>query len=271
MRILIASLDAAMAGALGRLLRETAAQIEITAPGFPLMRALLDQKTDLLLLEICGEDGLELLGAVRESAPLCGVLVLSERASPTLRSRWLESGADDCLAKPFSLSELRARCRALLRRQNALDAVLCLHAGSEDAGRGAEQPPTLTLGSLELHRVRRQGVCEGVAVQFTDREASLLGELMLADGAVVSRKALREAFVARQYNAYGGPEATANVVDVHVAAVRRKLQECATAPTIETVRGLGYRMAVERSAPIPAALCSPRVLNGDVAMRGIGR
>ncbi len=270
MRIVIASRDAMLAGALGRLLRELATEIEIAEPAFSLVRALAEQKTDLLLLDVCPQDGLDLLGGVRESAPLCGVLVLSAEVSAGLRARWLESGADDCLAKPFSLGELRARCGALLRRQQALDAVLCLQGDPEDRTQGAEQPTTLTLGSLELHRVRRQALCEGVRVQFTDREAALLGELMLADGAAVSRKVLREAFGAGHYAGSGAREPTANVVDVHVSSVRRKLHECPFAPTIETVRGFGYRMVEERLAPIPAALCSPEGPN-HTALRGLGR
>ena len=245
MRILIVSEDAAMAAILSRLLQDTSVRMETAAPDASLVTTLFEKKADLLLLDLRREDGLELLGAIRESAPLCAVLVLSERASPALRALWIESGADDCLGKPFSLGELRARCRALLRRQRALGAVLCLQeefGGIAARERRQEPDRTLALGSLELDRVRRRAVCEGLAVRLTDRETALLGELMLAHGTVVSREVLRGAFADPDGRNERGPEAMANVVDVHISAVRKKLRRCAAAPRIETVRGAGYRM-----------------------------
>jgi DNA-binding response OmpR family regulator len=269
MRVLIASKDAAMAAVLGRLLHATADEVVIAQPSLSLAEAVFACEADLLVLDLQKGrgPGMEFLGAIREFAPLCGILVLSERASPSLRAEWLESGADDCLGKPFSLGELRARCGALRRRQHAVDAVLSLHDGFAVSTRDA----TLVFDGLELDRFRRQATYEGIAVRFTERESTVLEQLMRALGGVVPRELLREAFgeavaVVRETLPVG-----TNVVDVHVSAVRRKLHRCPGAPAIETVRGAGYRMVARRCAAlfseIPAAVCEPSGSRTESARR----
>jgi DNA-binding response OmpR family regulator len=263
MRILIVSGDAEMASFLGRLLQATGAEIERKTPGQIPSDTLCAGNPDLLVLdaETDGERALDRLSALREAVPLCAVLVLSGRASPALRARWLDCGADDCLSKPFSLGELRARCGALLRRQRATEAVLSMHGGGGDAAEGS----SLRLSGLEFNRLRRQVTCDGTAVRLTEREAGLLEQLMLAAGTVVPRHRLLERFgepgpvSTEKRTVVWNPAATgscmgANVVDVHVAAVRRKLQGCPGAPAIETVRGAGYRITAA-APPLPAAVC----------------
>jgi DNA-binding response OmpR family regulator len=269
MRILVASEDAAMASVLGRLLHAMADECVIARPDPSLEEAVLARKADVLVLDLQKDEGqgLKLLGAIRGAAPLCGVLVLSERASPSLRAQWLESGADDCLGKPFSLGELRARCGALLRRQHAVDAVLSLHHDLADPVRDA----MLVFGGLELDRFRRQALYEGTAVRLTERESTVLEQLMLAPGAVVPRELLRDAFGHAASGVHDAAPLGANVVDVHVSAVRRKLQGCPGAPVIETVRGTGYRMVAGQTsalfAEVPAAVCGSSSAWTGLALR----
>jgi DNA-binding response OmpR family regulator len=251
MRVLIAEDDPSMAAVLGRLLGGMAREVETALPDRALPEKVLAWRPDLLIVELAlegraagrqthgtpeTEGGVGLLGAVRAVWPLGAVLVLGERPSPALRAQWLEHGADDCLGKPFSLGELRARCGALLRRQAALKAL-----PKATERRSQREPATLALGALVLDRIRRQVECEGVVVRLTDRETALLEQLMLASGTVVSRTQLRQGFEEGAAPS-GGERTGGNVVDAHVSAVRRKLRVCPAAPPIETVRGAGYRM-----------------------------
>jgi DNA-binding response OmpR family regulator len=274
MRILIAEDDPSMAAVLGRLLGSMAREIQTARPDRTLPEKILAWKPDLLVVELAlparaaaraaagaaareeqgtpeAEGGVGLLGAIRAVWPLGAVLVLGERPSPALRAQWLEHGADDCLGKPFSLGELRARCGALLRRQAALKAAprtVEQRSRREPATLipgalvpGSLVPGALVQGALVLDRIRRQVECDGVVVRLTERETALLEQLMSASGNVVSRTQLRQGF--EDGAAPSGTESPgANVVDAHVSAVRRKLRVFPAAPAIETVRGAGYRM-----------------------------
>jgi DNA-binding response OmpR family regulator len=145
------------------------------------------------------------------------VLVLTAEPSLDTRLQCFDLGADDCMLKPFSLRELRARCFALLRRQSGFDAVL-------------------RYGDLELNRMDHSVRRNGLPIALTNKEYGLLECLLLNKGRCVSRNRLMEQVWKL------GAEASTNVVDVYVNYLRRKLQETGDQPLISTVRGQGYRI-----------------------------
>ncbi|MEX0847328.1 MAG: response regulator transcription factor [Ilumatobacteraceae bacterium] len=163
-------------------------------------------------------DGLSLCRELHRTADPPRVLVLTARDNTGDKVLGLDAGADDYLTKPFDFAELGARVRALLRRPE--------HARS----------PLLEVGDIELdpaaHAVRRSGV----TVPLTAREFALLHFLMDRAGQVVTRAALLDAVWDAHY------DGLSNVVDVHVANLRRKLELPGDPAPIETVRGVGYRI-----------------------------
>lgn len=168
-------------------------------------------------------DGLQLCRELRTAGAPARVLLLTARDSLGDKVTGLDAGADDYLTKPFDLPELSARARALLRRPDAA------------------RRPVLDLEGVELdpaaHRVRRNGVL----VPLTAREFALLHFLMDRAGQVVPRTELLDAVWDANY------DGLSNVVDVHVANLRRKLDAPGSPAPIDTVRGVGYRFVVAGS------------------------
>jgi len=180
------------------------------------------ERPDLMVLDLGlpKRDGVEVLEAMQGLYRGMAVIVLTGRAQVEERVRCLNLGADDILLKPFSLYELTARCRALLRRLE--------HYAD----------PALRSGDLELNRMDRKVTRGGRPVELTVKEFSLLEYLLQQRGRCCSRsELLREVWQM-------SPDAGTNVVDVYVNYLRKKLAvgEGATAPVIETVRGEGYQV-----------------------------
>ena len=246
MRILIAEDDQALGNLLVRSLRAGVEPVRAGKPGEPAspstsllpecelsrdgneaVSAFLRREPDLIILDLQlpGRSGLEVLEIVRKLSASCLILVLSGRAESETRTACLDLGADDCLQKPFSLGELRARCRALLRRSGITEQTLA---------QARLEASTLRLGSLCLERTRRVVALEGRPLHLTNREYALLEQLVLAKGAAVSRGELMAAV-------WGGEAGATNALDVHMAALRRKLLACPGRFAIATERGAGFR------------------------------
>jgi len=147
------------------------------------------------------------------------ILILTARNEVETRVKCLDLGADDCMLKPFSLSELRARCRALLRRRRDTNLVL-----RQD--------------DLEVNRIERTVRRDGVTISLTNKEFALLEYLLLNRGCAVSRSTLLE----RVWNMQAS--SSTNVVDVYVNYLRRKLADYSEQPLIRTVRGEGYAIGL---------------------------
>ncbi|HXG62354.1 MAG TPA: response regulator transcription factor [Planctomycetota bacterium] len=177
---------------------------------------------DLVILDVMmpGLDGLEVCKRLRQEPATAPrpILMLTAKAEESDRVLGLELGADDYLAKPFGMRELLARVKALLRRAEG----------------GSEPAEILRVGRLVIDSGRRQVTAAGKAVALTTTEFNLLRALAERPGRVKSREDLIGA--ARGEDA----EVVDRTVDVHVAALRRKLGKLGD--MIETVRGVGYRL-----------------------------
>lgn len=158
--------------------------------------------------------GLELLRGERARGNKVPVLILTARDAVQDRIAGLDSGADDYVVKPTDLDELAARLRALVRRSKG------------------EPAPVLQIGQVVLDPAARMVTLDGQAVDLPPREFTLLQELMLNAGRVLSREQLEE----RMYR--WGDEVESNAVEVHVHHLRRKLG----AQIVKTIRGVGYMM-----------------------------
>jgi len=177
----------------------------------------------VLDLQLPGMDGLALCAEVRREPRTreIPVVMLTARGDEADRIVGLEMGADDYIVKPFSPKELVARVRALFRRID----------------RKAEPEAPLVFGGLEIDRERHSVKWSGEAVKLTAKEFALLVALVEASGRVLSRQALLENVWGYSYS-----EGT-RTVDVHVRRLREKIP--GLAPSILTVKSLGYRLAAE--------------------------
>ena len=183
-------------------------------------RALEAPPADLVLLDLRlpDIDGFDVCRRLRERSRV-PIIVLSARGEEADRVAGLELGADDYVVKPYGLRELIARIRAVMRRAAALDA--------------ANGP--LRVGALEVDERARRANLDGHALELTPKEFDLLAALARDPGAALSRqRLLAEVW---QTSWYG----SSKTIDVHVAALRRKLGDPGW---IETVRGVGFRLRV---------------------------
>ena len=217
MRLLIAEDDRALGMFLSRGLEADGHRVRMATDGAAAVHAFREDLPDLTILDLNLPvmDGEQVLEALRQLDADLPVLVLTARQEVETRVRCLDRGADDLMTKPFSLHELRARCRALLRRKR--ETRLVLHAGD-----------------LELDRMNHAARRAGIDIALTNKEFALLEHLMLNRGQCVSRVELLETVWKLE------PAQTTNIVDVYVNYLRRKLKDPSPGAVIRTVRGKGY-------------------------------
>jgi two-component system, OmpR family, response regulator MprA len=191
--------------------------VEVAVDGDEGLRLARERRFDAIVLDLMLPklSGLDVCRRLREEGNRIPILMLTARSAVADRIHGLDAGADDYLAKPFSLGELGARLRALGRRGRSDSEVL--HAGDLRLDTGARE---VRVGDRE--------------VDLTGTEFALLEYLMRNMGQVLSRDQLRE-------EVWGdGFEPASNVVDIYVHYLRRKLKGAGLADPIRTVRGLGY-------------------------------
>jgi DNA-binding response OmpR family regulator len=219
-KILLVDDDPTLLDTLAFNLRHAGYRVVTAADGAAALEQAAAEKPDLVILDLMLPelDGLTVCRSLRQASDL-PILILTARTGELDKIVGLESGADDYLTKPFSLGELQARVRALLRR-----------AGPRASGE------EIRSGDLMLHLVSRRAFMGDKELLLTPREFSLLAELMRHQGAVLTRDLLLTRIWG--YDFYGDTR----TVDVHIRWLREKIEADPSNPArIVTVRGIGYR------------------------------
>jgi DNA-binding response OmpR family regulator len=220
MRILVVDDDRAILKLIERVLRDESYAVDLAATGEEArMLALVNEYDGIILdLQLGDRHGFEILQELRRNGRRTPVLLYSGRSDTESIVRGLDAGADDYVVKPVSNEELRARVRTLIRR------------GSGSA-RVAEQ---VTVGNLTLNRLTRRILRGSVEVNLTSMELKLLEHLMLHAGETVTRSELHD----KVWDMHFDP--SSNVIDAHVARLRKKLEKAGASAGIETRRGVGF-------------------------------
>ncbi|HEV7809965.1 MAG TPA: response regulator transcription factor [Candidatus Limnocylindrales bacterium] len=220
MRVLIVEDDPKLGRLLQRGLSEEGHAADYVREGDRALVQAAEITYDAIIVDVGlpGIDGFETCRRLRALGVWSAVLMLTARDAVEDRVRGLDCGADDYLTKPFSFAELAARLRAVGRRGTL------------------ERPATLTVGDLHVDPATLTATRAGVEIELSPKEFALLETLMREPGRVFSRLELLER--AWDY----GYEWRSNVIDVYVGYLRKKLDAPDARSTIETVRGVGYRV-----------------------------
>lgn len=223
MRALVVEDELKMAALIRRGLVEEGYAADVARTGEEALWMARATPYDAIVLDLMlpGRDGLEVCRSLRESGVWSPILMLTARDGIEDRVSGLDSGADDYLSKPFSFAELLARLRALTRRGPT------------------ERPAVIELGSLRLDPATRQTWRGKTEIDLSAKEFSLLETFMHHPGEVLTRLDLLEHAWDYAY------ENRSNVVDVYVRYLRAKIDRPFGLDSIETVRGVGYRLRAD--------------------------
>jgi DNA-binding response OmpR family regulator len=215
-RILLIEDEAPLARMIQLSFQKARYQVVWCARGDDGLARAIEESFDAIVLDLMlpGVDGWSVCRRLRDRRDATPILMLTARDEIEDRVRGLELGADDYLPKPFDLRELNARIGALIRR-------------------GALQRRRLVcLGALEIDLTERIARCQGADISLTPREFDLLALLVNQEGSIVSRE--------RILASWGEPEVSPNTVEVHLAALRKKLDAAGAPGLIQTAHRRGY-------------------------------
>lgn len=227
-RLLLIDDDRNIARALALALRN-AYTVDIAGDGELAMAQTSERQYSAMILDLNlpGLPGLEVCRRLRDAGVDCPILVLTGESEVLTKITLLDAGANDYLTKPFSLGELKARLRALMRNRHPARYL----------------PRRLAACGLLLDRRTHAVTRDGVSIRLRRKEFALLECLMEHAGNVVSRAALiRHAW-------QGAEQPWTNTVDVHIKYLRDKLDRPFETPVIQTVHGLGYRIGSASQSP----------------------
>jgi two-component system copper resistance phosphate regulon response regulator CusR len=220
MRVLVVEDDAPLASFLRKGLEAEHYAVDVAPDGDEARWMASECDYDLMILDLNLPklDGISVLRTIRPKKPALPILVLTGRSRIEDRVQCLDCGADDCVIKPFSYTELSARVRALLRRQPFTSETL------------------LKIADLELNRVERTVKRGGKRIELTSKEFGLLEYLLRNAGHRITRSMIVEHVWNLSF------DTGTNIVDVYVNYLRKKIDEGFTPKLIHTVRGVGYEM-----------------------------
>lgn len=225
--------DARIASFLRRGLKEEQYAVDVAPDGEQGLFLAQTNEYDLVVLDLMlpKRPGLEVLRTLRAERVSTPILILTAKRRPEEKVSGLDTGADDYLAKPFDFDEFLARVRALLRR------------------RGDLVPTLLRVADLELDALRHRVTRAGKDILLTNREYALLEYLMRHQNEVVTRSMLAEHVWEQDFDPFS------NVINVHVARLRTKIDADRSPKLLSTIRGRGYMLR----APQPASrTCAAR-------------
>ncbi len=220
MRILVIEDEQKVARALRQGLEGEYYHVEVAETGEDGFFRALSRTFDVIILDLMlpGRSGLQILTTLRRQGHRTPVLVLTAKDAVQDRVVGLDSGADDYLVKPFAFAELLARVRALLRRGRPVEAL------------------RLRVDDLEMDLASRKAARAGEPIELTAREFDLLEYLLRHEGEIVSREML----TLEVWEEPSRATPLDNVIDVHIARVRKKVDTEGRAKLIHTVRGVGF-------------------------------
>lgn len=222
MKVLVVEDDVRMAGLLKRGLSHEGWAVDIVGDAVDARHTIQSTPYDMVVCDVGlpgGESGLDWCRWLRQEGHWVPVLMLTARAEVGDRIAGLDCGADDYLGKPFAFDELSARLRSLMRRDPAA------------------RPVVLTVGPLSLDPAQHRARWHESELDLSPREFALIEYFMRRPGDVLSRTDILDHVWDYAY------DGTSNVVDVYVRYLRRHLREAGADDVIETVRGVGYRLA----------------------------
>ena len=218
MRVLLVEDDSMIGEAIQGALKDASYATDWVQNGQTALHTLAYQHYDIVLLDLGlpGKDGLDVLKSIRSKDNPVPVLIITARDHVNDRISGLDCGADDYMIKPFEITELLARMRAVLRRKGGAATLL------------------LTNGTISLDPATREAqVNDGEAMQLSNREFALLQAMMVRPGAILSRSELEERI-------YGwGEEVESNAVEFLIHSVRKKLGS----DMIKNIRGIGWMVS----------------------------
>jgi two-component system, OmpR family, response regulator len=228
-RVLVVEDDVRMAAALRRGLQAEGVVVDIVGEGDEGLGRARTGEFDVVVLDVMlpDIDGFEMCRRLRADGVWVPVIMLTARDAIEDRVRGLDSGADDYLMKPFSLAELLARLRAVVRRGPV------------------ERPTVLEVGDLRLDPATRQVWRGDAEIELSAREFALFETFMRRPGQVLSHTQLLDAAWDLGY------EHRSNVVEVYVRYLREKIDRPFGVASLETVRGMGYRLRRDGGTPPP--------------------
>jgi len=224
MRILVVEDNRRLSAALARALEDAGYAVDAAYDGIEGQECAESAPYDAIILDVMlpGQNGLTVCRALRDRRVNAPILMLTARDTVTDRVRGLDSGADDYLVKPFALSELLARLRAVLRRDVP------------------DRHPLLQAGDITLNPATREVERRNQRVELAPRLFALLELLMRHPNQVLTREAIEAHIWSYDY------EGISNVVDVYVRRLRRALDDPFDEKVVETMRGVGYRLRVPK-------------------------
>jgi two-component system response regulator PhoP len=226
MRLLVIEDDAILRESLAEKLAESGFAVEQAADGKEGLYFALEYPIDLAIVDLGLPEvsGLDVIREAREQGKTYPILIL------TARDRWqdkvdgLDAGADDYVVKPFHVEEVTARVNALLRRS------------------GGWASSTMSAGPVTLDMSRQELTVNGSAIELTSFEYKIIEYLMVRAGQVISKTELTERLYDQDF------ERDSNVIEVFIGRLRKKMDPDNTIKPIETLRGRGYRFALERGS-----------------------